>query len=168
MIISIIYLVLSFILDNFMSNIFPSTLSMVSFFTTIYIIISFVIIYPYFSNEKKYYILLIVFGILFDILYTSTFVINMVLFFVLGIVIKILNNVFPNNIITTNLISVIVISFYHIISFIILVLFGNIDYEITLLFNIIIRSVIMTIIYTSISYYVMKFIYNRFNVKHIK
>lgn len=168
MIISIIYLVLSFILDNFMSNIFPSTLSMVSFFTTIYIIISFVIIYPYFSNEKKYYILLIVFGILFDILYTSTFVINMVLFFVLGIVIKILNNVFPNNIITTNLISVIVISFYHIISFIILVLFGNIDYEITLLFNIIIRSVIMTIIYTSISYYIMKFIYNRFNVKHIK
>lgn len=168
MIISIIYLVLSFILDNFMSNIFPSTLSMVSFFTTIYIIISFVIIYPYFSNEKKYYILLIVFGILFDILYTSTFVINMVLFFVLGIVIKILNNVFPNNIITTNLISVIVISFYHIISFIILVLFGNIDYEITLLFNIIIRSVIMTIIYTSISYYVMKFIYNRFNVRHIK
>ena len=73
MIISIIYLVLSFILDNFMSNIFPSTLTNISYFTTIYIIISFVIIYPYFNNEKKYYILLIIFGLLFDILYTGIF-----------------------------------------------------------------------------------------------
>lgn len=47
MIISIIYLVISFLLEGIMSNIFPSTLSNISYFTTIYIIISFAIIYPF-------------------------------------------------------------------------------------------------------------------------
>ena len=54
MIISIIYLVFSFLLEGIMSNIFPSTLSNISYFTTIYIIISFSIIYPYFYNDKKF------------------------------------------------------------------------------------------------------------------
>ena len=71
MIISIIYLVISFLLEGIMSNIFPSTLSNISYFTTIYIIISFAIIYPYFDNDKKFFILIFIFGILFDILYTD-------------------------------------------------------------------------------------------------
>lgn len=168
MIISIIYLIVSFILDNFMSNLFPSTLSQASYFTTIYIIISFVIIYPYFDNEKKYYMLLIIFGLLFDILYTSTFVLNMVLFFVLGICIKMFNNIFPENIMTTNIISVVSIILYHVFSFVILSLVSNINYDFILLVNIVIRSIFMTLVYTTISYFVMKFIYGKFSVKHIK
>ena len=168
MIISIIYLVLSFILDNFMSNIFPSTLSDVSVFSTIYILISITIIYPYFSNERKYYLLVIIFGVLFDILYTGTFIYNMVIFLVLGILVKIFNNMFPENVFTTNIISVIVVSLYHVLSFIILSIVGSINYDFILLVNIILGSVLMTIIYTSVSYYVIKFIYNKFNIKQIK
>lgn len=168
MIISIIYLVLSFILDNFMSNIFPSTLTNISYFTTIYIIISFVILYSYFNSEKKYYILLIIFGLLFDILYTGTFIFNMVIFLVIGLVIKILNNLFPENIVTTNLISIISIILYHVISFIILNLVSSINYDFMLLINIIIHSIIMTIIYTSISYFSIRYIFNKFNIKQIK
>lgn len=168
MVISIIYLIFSFLLDNFMSNIFSSTLSNISYFTTIYIVISFVILYSYFSNERKYYLLLIIFGLLFDILYTGTFVFNMTLFFVIGIVIKMLNNVFPENIFTINLISVIVISLYHLLSFIILSLVSGTHYEFILLINIITHSIISTVIYTSVSYFVMKFIFEKFNVKQIK
>ena len=168
MVISIIYMILSFILDNFMSSIFPSTLSNISIFTTIYIIISFVIIYPYFTNKKKYYLLLIIFGLLFDILYTSTFILNMVIFLTIGIIIKILNNNFPENIITTNVISIITISTYHILSYIILSMVSNINYNILLLINIIIHSIIMTITYTTISYYILKIIMSKLNIKHIK
>ena len=67
MIISIIYLVISFLLEGIMSNIFPSTLSNISYFTTIYIIISFAIIYPYFDNDKKFFILIFIFGILYQL-----------------------------------------------------------------------------------------------------
>ena len=168
MIVSIIYLVLSFILDNFMSNIFPSTLTDISCFTTIYIIISFVIIYPYFDSEKKYYILLIIFGLLFDILYTGSFILNMILFLMVGVFIKILNNIFPENVFTTNLISIGSITLYHILSFIILSLVSNINYDFMLLINIVIHSILMTIIYTSISYFSMKFVYKKFNVRYIK
>jgi len=163
MIISIIYLVISFLLEGIMSNIFPSTLSNISYFTTIYIIISFVIIYPYFDNDKKFFILIFIFGILFDILYTSTIFVNTFIFIIIGIVIKILYNILPGNVFMTNIISYVGIIIYHI-----LMITGYGDYSIILLFNIIIHSIFMTIIYTSISYFIMKFMYNKFDIKYIK
>lgn len=168
MIISILYLVMSFLLEGIMSNIFPSTLSNISYFTTLYTIISFVVIYPYFDNDKKYYLLILIFGILFDLLYTSTFFINIFIFIIIGIIIKLLYNLFPENIFMTNIISYICIIIYHILSFIILVIVGYNDYDIMLLFNIIIHSIFMTIIYTSISYFIIKFMYNKFGIKYIK
>lgn len=168
MIISIIYLVISFLLEGIMSNIFPSTLSNISYFTTIYIIISFAIIYPYFDNDKKFFIFIFIFGILFDILYTSTIFVNTFIFIIIGIVIKILYNILPGNVFMTNIISYVGIIIYHILSFIILMITGYGDYSIILLFNIIIHSIFMTIIYTSISYFIMKFMYNKFDIKYIK
>ena len=162
MIISIIYLVFSFLLEGIMSNIFPSTLSNISYFTTIYIIIS------YFDNDKKFFILIFIFGILFDILYTSTIFVNTFIFIIIGIVIKILYNILPGNVFMTNIISYVGIIIYHILSFIILMITGYGDYSIILLFNIIIHSIFMTIIYTSISYFIMKFMYNKFDIKYIK
>ena len=168
MIISIIYLLLSFVLDSFMSNIFPSTLTDISYFTTIYIIIAFVIVYPCFINEKKYYLLIIIFGLLFDILYTGTFIFNMILFLVIGIIIKLFNNIFPSNVITTNVVGIIAISVYHILSFIILSLVSGISYDFILLINIILHSILMTIIYTSITYILVKFTYERLELKEVK
>lgn len=168
MIISIIYLIISFLLEGIMSNIFPSTLSNISYFTTIYTIISLVIIYPYFNNDKKYFILIIVFGILFDMLYTSSIFINTFIFIIIGIVTKILYNIFTENVFMTNIISYIGIVIYHVLSFIILLIVGYNDYNIMLLFNIIIHSIFMTIIYTSISYFIIKFIYNKRGIKYIK
>mgnify|MGYP003316490958 CR=1 FL=1 len=92
----------------------------------------------------------------------------MALFLVIGIVIKTFNNLFPENIITTNLISIISVMVYHIISFIILNLVSNISYDFMLLINIITHSFIMTIIYTTISYFGIKYIFNKFNIKQIK
>ena len=168
MIISIIYLVISFLLEGIMSNIFPSTLSNISYFTTIYVIIAFGIIYPYFDNDKKYFILIFIFGVLFDILYTSTIFVNTFIFIVIGIVIKILYNILSDNVFMTNIISYIGIIVYHVLSFVILMFTGYGDYSIIILFNIIIHRIFMTIIYTSISYFVMKFIYNKFDIKYIK
>ena len=151
MIISIIYLLISFILENIMSNIFPSYLSSVSPLTTIYTVVALVIIYPYFVSEKKYFLLVVIFGILFDILYTSTFIVNLVMFIIIYIIIKILNNIITNNILTSNIISIISIITYHTLTFIILNINGY-NYPFRLLTNIITHSLIMTIIYTMISY----------------
>jgi len=168
MILTLIYLIFSFILESFMSNIFTSTFSSISIFSTIYTIIALVVVYPFFYNDKKYYIIVLIFGFLFDMIYTSTIPFNMFVFLVMGIVIKMLYNYFPSNIFMTNIISIVSIITYHVVSFIILSIIGYADYSIVLLGNIIIHSILMTIIYTSISYLIINFIYNRYNIKMIK
>lgn len=168
MIVSIIYLIISFLFESIMSNVFPATFGNVSCFSTIYTIIAFVIIYPYFTNEKKYYILIIIFGCLFDILYTSTILINLMLFIIVAIVIKVLNNFISDNIFMTNIISIICIIIYHLLLFVILNLTTSGVYGISLLLEIITHSIIMTIICSSISYLVIKFIYNKLDIKQIK
>ena len=168
MIVCIVYLIISFLLENIMASIFPATLGSVSYFTTIYTIISLVVIYPYFVNEKKYYILVIVFGALFDILYTSTLLINIVFFLLLAVVIKLLNTFIPNNILTINVISILCIIIYHVLSFVLLNLETSQTYDLILLGKIISHSILMTIIYTSISYIVIRFIYNKFDIKMVK
>lgn len=168
MLLLIIYVLFSFLLEGFMSNIFASSLTDVSYFTTIYTVISFVVIYPYFYNKKKYYILLIIFGILFDALYTSTFIVNVFIFLEIGFVIYLLNNILSDNIFMINIISIIAIITYHLLSFIILSIAGYANYSFLLLGRIIVHSIIMTIIYTSLSYLVIKTLFNRFDIKEIK
>ena len=168
MLLLIIYVLFSFLLEGFMSNIFASSLTDVSYFTTIYTVISFVVIYPYFYNKKKYYILLIIFGILFDALYTSTFIVNVFIFLRIGFVIYLLNNILSDNIFMINIISIIAIITYHLLSFIILSIAGYANYSFLLLGRIIVHSIIMTIIYTSLSYLAIKTLFNRFDIKEIK
>lgn len=168
MLLLIIYVLFSFLLEGFMSNIFASSLTDVSYFTTIYTVISFVVIYPYFYNKKKYYILLIIFGILFDALYTSTFIVNVFIFLGIGFVIYLFNNILSDNIFMINIISIIAIITYHLLSFIILSIAGYANYSFLLLGRIIVHSIIMTIIYTSLSYLIIKTLFNRFDIKEIK
>ncbi len=168
MIVSIIYIIISFILENIMSNIFVTTLNNVSTFTTIYTIIALVVIYPYFASDKKYFLLVIIFGFLFDTIYTSTILLNLTIFLVISLLIKTLNNIISDNIIMTNIISLISVATYHILTFIILNIVTSKSYSIILLGKILTHSIIMTIIYTSISYIIIKYLYSRLSIKQIK
>lgn len=168
MIVSIIYIIISFILENIMSNIFVTTLNNVSTFTTIYTIIALVVIYPYFASDKKYFLLVIISGFLFDTIYTSTILLNLTIFLVISLLIKTLNNIISDNIIMTNIISLISVATYHILTFIILNIVTSKSYSIILLGKILTHSIIMTIIYTSISYIIIKYLYSRLSIKQIK
>lgn len=168
MIVSIIYIIISFILENIMSNIFITTLNNVSPFTTIYTIIALVVIYPYFASDKKYFLLVIIFGFLFDTIYTSTILLNLTIFLVISLLIKTLNNIISDNIIMTNIISLISVATYHILTFIILNIVTSKSYSIILLGKILTHSIIMTIIYTSISYIIIKYLYSKLSIKQIK
>ena len=86
MIIAVIYVIISFLLDSLMSNILPFNLTDPSWFKTIYSVISLVILYNYFDNQKKYLNILIVLGIFFDIIYTNTFIVNIIVFLIIYII----------------------------------------------------------------------------------
>ena len=165
MIVAIIYVIISFLLDGLMSNLLPFNLVDPSYLKTIYSVISLVIIYNYFDNKQKYLKILIVLGIFFDIVYTNTFILNVVVFLVIYIILSIVDYIIPTNIITINIKSISCIFLYHILTYITLLLANYNSYSIKLLGIILLRSIIMTIIYTTISYLIMNKIYDNKLIK---
>ena len=165
MLVAIIYVIISFLLDGIISNIVPFNLLDPSYFKTIYSIISLVILYNYFDNHKKYLTILITLGVFFDIIYTNTFILNIIVFLIIYIVLSNLDYIITTNIFTINLKSIVCISTYHISTYIILLLANYNNYSIKLLGLILIRSIIMTIIYTTISYLIMNKIYEYKRIK---
>ncbi len=166
--IAIITVAISFLLDALISNNIGYTLTNPSIFKTIFTIVSLISIYPYFNNDKKYLIILISVGILFDIVYTGTFLFVTLIFVIIYLVNKFLDFFLPFNLLNINILSLISIYIYHILSFVILNLVEYNSYNINLLFNIIIHSTIGTIIYTTIIYFILTYTYNKLKIKQIK
>ena len=165
MIVAIIYVIMSFLLDGLVSTIIPYELTNPSIFKTIYSIISLVIIYNYFDNKQKYLTILIVLGIFFDVVYTNTFILNVVVFITIYIFLSSIDYMIPTNIITINIKSISCVSLYHILTYIILLLANYNSYSLKLLGIILLRSILMTVIYTSISYLIMNKIYDNKLIK---
>lgn len=162
--IQIIYIIFSFILDSFISNYINYSFPNISYLSTIYTLISLIVIESYYINKKKYYILLILIGCLFDIVYTDTFIINIILFLVVIIFTKLIDYKYHDNLLTINIKNIIGIILYHTLTYLILLISHYNNYDFLLLGNIIIRSIIMTIIYTSLSYLILK----KINPKKVK
>lgn len=151
-----------------MSIYFPAYLINPSAFTTLYTLVTITLLYPYFNNEKKYYILLIIFGLLIDISYTNTLILNTFIFIAVSIIIKLLNNYIYHNLLTSNIVSLISVISYHIISFIILNILNYNNYTLNNLFTIIYNSIIGTIIYNTIMYLIIKLLFKKHDITYIK
>jgi len=168
MIVSVIVLIFSFLFQGFISNYINYTLTSPSWFSTIYILITLVILFPYFDNSKNYLKLLIIFGLLMDIVYTNTFILNVVVFLIIYFLCKLINFFLPHNIVTINLLNIISVVIYHILIFVILMIIGYDKYPLGLLFIIIKRSVPMTIIYGTVMYFIISKTLNYLNIKTLK
>ena len=107
MLVAIIYTIISFLLDGIISNYTNTNLVDPSYLRTVFSVVSLVILYSYFDNEKKYLKILIPLGIFFDIVYTNTFLLNIVIFLIIYLVIKQLDYFIPDNLFTINLKSII-------------------------------------------------------------
>lgn len=164
MITYLIILLISFFLDGIMSNYFTSITLHISLFNTIYTVIALSCIANYFSNKKKYIILIGLTGLCFDIVYTNTFLLNVFIFIIIGLNVILLNSKLPNNILYNALISFINVCLYYILTYLILIMTNYININISILLHILICSIIMSIIYSII----LTFILNRLSLKNIK
>ena len=165
MIVAIIYLSISFLLDGIISNYLPFELANPSYLKTIYTIIALTIMYNSFYNQKKYLTILIILGMLFDIVYTNTILINTIIFITIYIVLYNIDYLMPTNIVTINIKSIICVFVYYILTYIILLLSHFNIYDFRLLLGILLKSIIMTILYTTISYIIIKKIYKNKKIK---
>lgn len=168
MIIVSIYLVLCLILEGISSLYISYSLINPSIFMTLYVIVGLVVIYPYFINKKKYMYLVIIFGILFDVIYTNTILINLVIFILIYLFNRLLDEILPNNIFVINIKSYLAVILYYTLTYIIMVLTNYASYPVSMLFRIYYSNIIMSVIYTTLSYIVIGILTNKFNVREIK
>lgn len=167
-ILSCVLLVISFFLQGIVSNFIGYVSADLSIFSTIYILITLLLIYQSFENQNKFILLLIIFGLLVDLIYSNTLFFNTCLFFLIYRLNKMFHFLFPYNLFTINVGVLLGIYLYHIISFLFLILLRYDSYSFNVLIKILLSSTIMTIIYTSLSYLVINFLKKYFDLKEVK
>lgn len=167
-IVSIISLLFSLFIQGLVSNFQGFTIDNLSIFSAIYLLITLVVLQPYFESDKKFLILILVFGMLLDITYSNTFILCTCIFVAVFYFNKLLNFFFPYNLFTVNLFSILSMIIYHVLTFLFLVLLKFDAYSILVLLKIIACNIIMTILYTSVMFLIIEFIYKKFRLKIVK
>lgn len=167
-VVSVISLLFSLLFQGLISNFQSYTMHDLSIFSAVYMLLTLVVLQPYFESDKKFLILIIIFGVLLDITYSNTFILCTCIFLVIFYLNKLLNFFFPYNLFTVNLFSILSMISYHIITFLFLVILNFDSYNIITLLRVIGCNLIMTIVYTSIMYYLIDFIYKKFKLKNVR
>ena len=103
MILSIIAILFSFLIQGFFSNYMGYHLNYLSWFITIYPLVSTLVLMPYFDNNVKKIVFLLIVGLLIDMVYTHTFIFNACLFLVIYSLSFLFHFYFPYNLLTINI-----------------------------------------------------------------
>lgn len=151
--ISYIILILSLIMEDALSLVFYGN----SLFLPLFLVISLYIIYPLLNgNNKKYIIICLIAGLIYDIVLGKFICLNGVIFLILSLVIiKIYENFeisFLNNI----FITILIICLYYFIKYLLIILCLNKAFNFILLLKNIYSSLIINTIYSTIFYFVLK------------
>ena len=97
MLVSIVSLIISLLLQGGISNFLGYTISDLSIFSAVYVLINLVVIQQYFEDSKKNLIIIIVFGLLMDQVYTNTSILCACIFVLIFYFNKFLNFFLPYN-----------------------------------------------------------------------
>lgn len=159
MIKAVILMTISFFIEGLMSNLLSFSLVDPGILKASYLIITITILLPYFNNEKKYFILITIFGFLFDITYTNSLPINTIIFILIGLLNKTINYYLPNNIFTTIIKSIFITWIYYLLVYLSLLITNYSIYPLELYWILMYKTIIMTVIYTIILYYITKRIF---------
>lgn len=157
--IPIIIIIISLFLDGLLSNYLPYLASELSFFTPMFTIVSIFILYPFFrKSENKYYILLFIVGIIYDLLYTNLVFVDGCIFVILGFVSYRIQRHFDLNYLKNILYAIIMVCLYEIIFALILLIYNMVPITIFGVFYKISHSLILNVIYLELLYMIIKFI----------
>lgn len=158
-------LVISFILQGILSNFISIDTNI---FNLLFPIVALIIIYPYFrKNNSKYFIYAGVYGLLYDLIYTDTFILYAGLFIIIAFVISKLNIIFSNNIINIGFITTIVIAIYRTITYFVLVVVNYLEFDMNILFKSIYSSLLLNVIYAIIIYFISDRLSYKYRIEKI-
>lgn len=148
----IFFSLFSFFLDGIASTLISNS----SYLLPLFSIVSLALIYPYLNDNRKFSILSLCMGFLYDIVYTQTLFLNTIAFVLIAIIIYLFYRFVPVNIINSLLCITILIIFFRLFVYLILILLGKEWFEWQRLFASIYQSFIINYLYMLIFYYILK------------
>ena len=155
--IPIIIVICSILLDGISTNFLPYSPSTLSLFTPLLTVVSFILIYPFYRKKvKKYYIISITIGLIYDLLYTNLLSVNSILFFIIAYVTKIIHKNIEVNYLNIILFVIVIISLYEALNGLIIVVFNLVPITIESLIYKITHSLLLNILTTEIIYIIIK------------
>ena len=158
-------MIISFFLESICSNFISINNSL---FIPLFSIISLVIIYPYFNNDDfKFLQFCGLLGLFYDLIFTNTFIFNMVIFISIGIIIKLVNFFISNNALNIILISSITIIAYRIITYFVLCIIGYLNFSIQIVYKSIYSSLLLNIIYAFLIYLITDYFSRKYKIQKI-
>jgi len=150
-----ITLILSLLLDGILTNYLPFLVNDLSLFTPLFTLVSIFIIYPFYrKNEKKYFIIVIIIGLLYDLFYTNLLFLNAILFFIIGLLTKYLYKNLETSHLKLLIYIPIIIAVYESLTAIVLFTFNIVPITFSKLGYKIVHSLILNIIYGEIIYFI--------------
>ncbi len=153
MIYGIIITSISLLLDALLSSFIPFGASNSIFVIPMFTVISLIIIYPYYNNRWDYLKVCLLFGLIYDILFTNTLGLNITLFFVIGFIISLLDDTLSNTLFSIIIKMLIVIVLYDSLTYFILYFLDYMDYNIMSLVEKLYKSLLLNVIYITILYF---------------
>lgn len=159
MLIPIVILVISFLLDGILSNFLPYMVGDLSLFTPMLTIVSFVVIYPFFTKTiRKYLTICFVTGLVYDFMYTNLLFYNAILFLGLGALVMILYRYIRLNWLSLFLFISLAIIGYEVMNVIVILIFQLVPMTFYRFLYKIGHSLLLNLIYGEILYLIISLI----------
>ena len=147
-----IVLIISFILEGILSLFIPYIPYKLNFLYPHLVLICIIFLYQYYKDKNKYYLILLLIGILYDLIYTDVLFLHSFLFLIIGIFIKQYNK--RIGITKKNLLILVFmeILLYDSLYSLLLVLFQNMDFSLIEVLYKVLNSYIINVLYAYILY----------------
>lgn len=116
-----------------------------------------IIIASYYKKEDRLLKESVIVGILYDVTYTNTVILNSLIFFILTLLVINLNKRFNKNLPNLIFINIFILTIYLITTYLLLVIYQYLYFNISYLFISIFKSVIINTIYVMIIYLILRY-----------
>ncbi len=161
--------VISFILEGILSLYLPFISNDLNIYYPSFVLLSIIVLYPIFRNRKKlslYYIIIVLIGILYDLVYTDTLFVHGLLFFISGLIINKYYSRLSYNDYNFLFLCILIISVYNLLFYLLLVLFSNSHFSFYNLFYKLLHSYFFNLLYGYILYKSLSKYRKRREIKH--
>ncbi len=162
--ISFAFLIVSLFLDGILSNFLPFTVGNLSYFTPLFTVMSLFLIYSFFKKKdrKKYFYVIIIFGFIYDLLYTNLLFYHAILFIILGWVVVLLHKYLDTNYAMLLIEGAILVVCYQTFSTMLMVAFQIVPVTFYDFLYLVEHTMLINILYLELGFFLIRMLFKKY------